>query len=396
MLVQLVPWPAELFARLSPYGEAAAAELDARYALGFATSHSLSIDPPATLRAAGLFAAFAVMAVGMGQTCSGRHARRLVVAIAWTGVALALLAIIQKPLYEGAIYGLWTPVARTTPFGPFVNRNHFAGWMLMAIPLVLGYIGAIVSRSREEAPTVRGRIVWLGSRDGIHAVHMALAVALMGCSVLLSLSRSGMLALIAALIVGTAAAAGGLRAGGRGAAIGIPACLAVLVVLWAGTDAVAARFASPDTIELGGRLPIWEGAVLMARDFWLTGSGVNTFGSLTLLYPTMIPGWHVGAAHNDYLQLAVEGGLLVGVPALVALAAFVVAVRRRLRQDGGGGYWIRLGAVIGLLAAAFQTLVEFSLQIPANAALFALLCAIALHPNPRAASTRPCRDPVGE
>jgi O-antigen ligase len=204
------------------------------------------------------------------------------------------------------------------------------------------------------------------------------------------------LALIAALIVGTAVAGGGLRTGGRAAVVGVPACLAVLVVLWVGTDAVAARFASPDTIELGGRLPIWEGALQMARDFWLTGSGLNTFGSLTLLYPTMIPGWHVGAAHNDYLQLAVEGGLLLGVPALVALAVFVAAVRRRFRESVGPGYWIRLGAVTGLVAAAFQTLVEFSLQIPANAALFAVLCAIALHPNPRASSTGSRPQPAGD
>ena len=93
-------------------------------------------------------------------------------------------------------------------------------------------------------------------------------------------------------------------------------------------------------------------------------------------------------AHNDYLQLAAEGGGLLGVPILLSAAVLIAGIRRRFRDDVGSIFWIRVGAITGLLAIAAQSLVEFSLQMPANAALFAVLCGIALHDGGRVA-TRP-------
>ena len=64
------------------------------------------------------------------------------------GVVLALAGIVQKPLYAGRVLGFWEPEAGGSPFGPFVNKNHFAGWMLMALPLTLG---AALRRPRSRA-----------------------------------------------------------------------------------------------------------------------------------------------------------------------------------------------------------------------------------------------------
>ena len=138
-------------------------------------------------------------------------------------------------------------------------------------------------------------------------------------------------------------------------------------------------FDATDTAALSGRIPIWRGATSMAADFWGTGSGLNTYGVATLFYPTVVPAHHLREAHNDYLQLAVEGGLLLGAPILIAIAGFVIAVRRRLAASHDTAYWVRLGAVGGIVAVAVQSVVDFSLQMPGNAALFATLCGVALH-----------------
>ena len=61
---------------------------------------------------------------------------------------------------------------------------------------------------------------------------------------------------------------------------------------------------------------------------------------------------------------------------------FAVMVRRRFMVSDGPAYWIRLGAVAGIVAVAVQSVVEFSLQVPGNAVLFATLCALALHRDP--------------
>ena len=152
----------------------------------------------------------------------------------------------------------------------------------------------------------------------------------------------------------------------------------VSVVAWAGFDRVAARFAEDD-LQLSGRLGIWQDTVHIIRDFWLTGTGLNTYGVSTLYYQTVLPGQHLREAHSDYLQLAAEGGLLLGVPIACTIAVFVWQVRMRLKQDVGSIWWIRMGAVTGLVAIAVQSIGEFSLQMPGNAALFAVLAGLALH-----------------
>jgi hypothetical protein len=378
---QLLPLPASLLSAMSPRGVELMNQLDAGFAWQLVDVHGISVDPAATARGLALFVAFGLLVLGLANSLSHGGGNRLVWIITWLGLVLAVTGIVQKALSPGVIYGFWTPLMTATPFGPFVNRNHFAGWMLMAIPLAVGYFCARFSRGIGVVrPSLRDWILWLSSPDASKAVQAGFAVILMGLALMLTLSRSGMFSLAVALII--CGYAGVRRQRGALARSAMFACVvlsSLLVVVWAGVDAIAARFAAQDTVALGGRLPIWQGGARMLEDFWLTGSGLNTFGVATLFYPAVVPGQHLREAHNEYLQLAVEGGVLLAVPVLGALIAFVVVVRRRFAAVERHSYWLRLGAVAGLIAIAVQSLVEFSLQIPGNAALFATLCAIALH-----------------
>jgi O-antigen ligase len=159
----------------------------------------------------------------------------------------------------------------------------------------------------------------------------------------------------------------------------------VFGVGWVGMDNVVARFGSANPATINERLPIWQDTWRIISDFWLTGSGLNTYGVATLFYQTSVPDFHLREAHNDYLQLAAEGGLVLGLPILCAIAVLARDIRRRFSDSTGSSYWIRLGAVTGLIAVALQSTVEFSLQMPGNAALAAVLIGIALHRDPRAA-----------
>ena len=86
-------------------------------------------------------------------------------------------------------------------------------------------------------------------------------------------------------------------------------------------------------------------------------------------------------AHNDYLQLLAEGGVLLAGAVMGLVAVCGAGIRNRLRsgQDDVLTYWVRRGAIAGLAGAAAQSVVEFSLQMPGNAVLFVLLTALALH-----------------
>ena len=165
-----------------------------------------------------------------------------------------------------------------------------------------------------------------------------------------------------------------------------PAPIALVVVLvalqWAGRDAALERFVA-DNQSIGMRLDIWRMSADIVRDFPLLGTGLNTFGQASILYQPPRD-MHYNEAHNDYVQLLVEGGAVTFVLVLAAIAGVVFAVRSRFRSDADGreAYWVRVGATTGLLAIALQSLVEFSLQMPGIAALFVVLCAIALHEPP--------------
>src|SRR5207248_10496984 len=115
------------------------------------------------------------------------------------GRVVAMIGIVQRPLFTGKIYGFWTPLAGPLrfgpgggPFGPFVNRNHFAGWMLMALPLSIGYFAAMVTRDIPGVkPGWRERVIWFSSNDANQAVLVGFAILVMGLSLVLTLSRSG-------------------------------------------------------------------------------------------------------------------------------------------------------------------------------------------------------------
>jgi O-antigen ligase len=257
--------------------------------------------------------------------------------------------------------------------------------MLMGLPLTLGLICADLAHAmRDVKPGFRNRVLWFSSPDASRLILLGLAAMMMALSLVLTMSRSGISALaLALLITGAFVMRRQQGRGRRAAGAAYLLLLAIVVVGWVGADRIAHRFAQADWAELNKRRGAWADALSIAGRFPLAGTGLNTYATTMLLYQQHDLKWHYEQAHNDYLQLLAEGGLLVGVPVVAALGAFAVLVRRRFRDETSTtSYWIRAGAATGLVAIALQETVEFTLQMPGNAALFAVLCGIALHPTP--------------
>jgi O-antigen ligase len=201
---------------------------------------------------------------------------------------------------------------------------------------------------------------------------------MMAVALVWSMSRSGIAAgTLGCLIVAGAAAK---RMGTTRAAFACGAIVLTLFVAlsWKGADQLAAWYGKTNTLEW--RFRLWNDTVPALEDFWITGAGLNTYGQVMLVYPQTDAGVHAQQAHNDYLQLAVEGGALVCIPALILILALGRLIVRRLREpQDETTWWIRLGAVAGLCGMALQSFTEFSLQIPGVALLFATCVAIAIH-----------------
>jgi len=379
--VQLAPLPTRQLELISPNAMSLIRQFEIVVGDQLITRHALSINPDRTLLGLSFMVPLAILLVGAGRMFTRESARLFAGGLAIVGAAIALIGIVQSATFDGKIYGFWQPYQRGVSYGPFVNRNHFAGWMVMAIPCCLGLLMAKLAQGRDfETTSWREYAVWLSSTLGSQLILFAFVLLLMSLSLILTLSRSGIIAFVFALIIFRTL----IRRSSSTARLGPFLTRAVLLVLalslaWAGTDRIAARLNEPSALQGAGRTLIWADTLRIARDFWLTGTGFNTYGLSTLFYQTSMPGEHLQEAHNDYLQLAAEGGVLLTVPIAVAIAAVALQIRRRLRQDVGSIRWVRIGAIASLMGMAVQSIFDFSLQMPANAALFATIAGLAIH-----------------
>lgn len=403
--LQVIPLPPALLDTLSPASATFLDSHDLGYVFGATADpaetetvdarrswHPLSLAPRDTLVGLGVLAAFTLLLAGMVKALSRSGSRRLTSSLVIFGVVLALVGIVQKAVlgdhaWAGMkIYGFWPPAhLLSTPFGPYVNKNHFAGWMLMGVPLALGFaLGLAEQGMRSLQRDWRSVLLWFSSPQGGRLQLSVMGIVLMIASLLMTKSRSGLGGLVVVLIIMSIAAGRRFQSTRAGIlAFGSLAAVFTIVFAIAGADLAARITDQSDAVDL--RKNIWTDSATIFKDFPLAGTGLNTFGTAMTAYQTTQKDQHFQEAHNDYIQLLVEGGILLALPALVALVLLARAIRGRFTagQDDTMTHWIRVGATTGLVAIALQALVEFSLQLPGNAAFAVVLLALALHETPQ-------------
>ena len=387
---QTIELPYAMVVRLSP----ALDRFFREYAIAYQPPplHALSLEPSHTFIALGLLTALSLLLVGLTSTIRHTPFDWLMNQIMGLGLALAVIGVVQKALIDPMqplVYGFWKPLEGGNPFGPFINRNHFAGWMVMALPIVAGYSCAVISATWRPQPDWRARIRWLTTVEASQVVPAIFCALLMGMALALTGSRSGIASFAVAMMVFAYFAIRRFKE--RRARLLVGGYLAVIVagaIVWAGTDMALERFVTARS-DSPGRLLAWRDAWQIASDFPWFGTGLGTFGKAMLVYQTASRPWMYAQAHNDYLQLVAEGGVLVVVPAVVVAGLIIGGIRRRLTVDADQPltWWVRIGAIAGLAGIAAQSAVEFSLQMPGNTVLFVVLLAIAMH-RPRSESRR--------
>jgi len=259
--------------------------------------------------------------------------------------------------------------------GTFINRNYFAGYLLMVIPLSIGFLFSREAPRRSWSMGLRDQ---LSSLDG-KTVLMGFGVTVMILGLLFSASRMG----IASLLLSFTLISLFFRNPERGQRFSKSSVLIlVLALIWAGCiglDAVISRFFSAHE-DFGSRWMIWVNTFQIAKDFPLFGSGLGTFTHVFPVYRSFHIRGLVTHAENDFLQLASEVGL-VGTGLLVILSVYLfykaVAGIRSLSHMDSQKY-IAIGGMVGFLALTFHSIVERNIQVPANAFLFSFLLAMVL------------------
>jgi O-antigen ligase len=194
-----------------------------------------------------------------------------------------------------------------------------------------------------------------------------------------TLSRSGFVALVAAVVVGTSL---GRRERGRALWVGLAAAAVLLgVAAWLNLEGLVERIMStlapPDPNQVS-RLTIWRDTLHIVRAFPLFGTGQGTFADAMFVSQQTARQVLFNHAHDEYLQLLTEGGVVLLVLVLCGLGLLARAARRRLAADDGSHRFVRIGACAGLVAIAVQSIWETGLRAPANLLLAAILAALAV------------------
>ena len=363
--VQLVPVPQSIRLALSP----GSARIDrALYFQPQTDPTPLSVDTAATIESLAIAVACTLTFWSALRMFESGSLRRAVRTVAMCGLAVSAIAIVQHATAPRMMYWIWTPLSPgASPYGPFVNKNDLAAWLVMAIPLTVGYLIARNTRTARYAFELDSTTVWLGG-----------AICAMAICLLASLSRSGLIAGIAAtaaLLLSSRARTTSRSRVAMGLGVALVAAIALASV---NTGAIMIRLNDAATKGIAGRSEIWTLTRSMIRDFWVTGVGVGAYPRAMSVYqpPHQFAFNH---AHNEYLQVLTEGGVVLGVAAAIVIVAGARVAARRLAVDRTPVFWMRTGAVSAVVAIGVQSIWETGLRMPANGILFAVCAAVALH-----------------
>ena len=301
----------------------------------------------------------------------------------------ALLGLIQYGDGPRSVFRFGNTLMDGSAFGTYINRNHLAGLLEMALPVGLALLAATVGRHRPAHSNDgrRGRRrtfrQWL-ARFSVARLNQAILYAAATLAILLGLiftrSRGGVSLAMVAILLCTLAFAN--RLGGRNiyGLIGTFTAVGLGLASLIGLAPVWSRFTLQDPIA-DARWRIFDATLQAIGEFFPLGSGVGTFEEvMRRFHPLDLPGITINHAHNDYLEWMLEAGL----GAALLITVWLLLYLRQWVRVWKWGEWTpfrfaQAGAGIALLLMMLHTLVDFNLRIPANAVFTALLAAVFFH-----------------
>jgi len=347
-LFQLVPLPLSLLSIIHPkLNEIVTISQNARPLF-----HSITLYPFATeLNASLLFLYLAVFFMAAFGIRDKERTLKVIEILVFFAFFLGVFGLIQFATWNGKIYWFRDPLfARAAPFGPFVNKNHFAGFIVMIIPFSLGLM---MKSGRIEKKFLYG---FLGVVSTI--------------ALFFTTSRGGILSFLAGIVVFV------LFSSRKGISktILIPICMFVVILagylLFFGISPILERFAE-SSVTTDSRLVAWRGTLSAFSDYPVFGSGLGTFQHIFKVYQPEGLRLYWNHAHNDYLELLLELGI---VGTLIVMLFFVVVLKTIIKTN-----WSRKDVYLGaaflssITTIAFHSIVDFNLHIPSNALLFSLI-----------------------
>jgi O-antigen ligase len=340
----------------------------------FGLANSLSLDPNSTRLVLVQFATLLIyFAATLVFVDSPHRLHVLVRTIMIFGFCLAIFGLTQSFTSPTKVY--WVrELPQSTAFGPFINRHHFAGYMELTIALPLG-------------------LLFAGGVDKEKRLLYLFVAGLMGIALVMTASRGGIISLVAEimfLVVVTAIWRSqserhrrkSSRLKHAGMRVGMAAAL--LFGLFIGVMALGGEFSIYRFIDsvntddpTTGRAHFWSVTLDIIKAHPYVGTGLGAFGVVYTKYDTRNGLFRLEQAHNDYLQVLSDGGIIGGVLALsfVVLLFYLALKRAGSRDDFRRS--VALAALSGCFAVLVHSFFDFTLHTTSNALLFLVMAALA-------------------
>jgi O-antigen ligase len=290
------------------------------------------------------------------------------------GFFLAIFGLTQSFTSPTKVYWI-RELNQSTAFGPFINRHHFAGYMELTIALPLG-------------------LLFAGAVDKEKRILYGFVAGLMGVALVMTASRGGIISLIAEVIFFAIVTAifrkhteERHRRTNRLKSVAVRGGLAValLVTLFIGVLALGGEMSINrlivDSVNTNdpttGRAHFWSVTLQIIKAHPLLGTGLGAFGVVYTRFDSRNGLFRLEQAHNDYLQVLSDGGIIGAAIALafVALLFYKGFVRARSRDDFRRG--VALASLGGCFAVLVHSFFDFTLHTTSNALLFLVLAALA-------------------
>jgi len=271
------------------------------------------------------------------------------------GFFVSIFAILQHLTFNGKLYWFRAMRFGGLPVGPYVNRNHFAGFAELVIPVAL-------------VPLLLGRV----RRERIFLVGLFALVPIV--ALVLSASRGGIISLTTEIAVLALLLLVMRKVRRQNAVVGgIVVLCAMMMVSWIGVQQVLQRFSGMQSLEVavGKRAAMRQDTWRLFLDHPVIGTGLGTFEMVFPPYDSLYDGRVVNHAHNDYLETLAETGVLGGICCALFLGLVLLNSMKGLAELGTSfAAALNLSGLIGCVGIAVHSLVDFNLHIPANAMLF--------------------------